>query len=77
MLVERLSVLIGWDVCRESWQIVKMEEVTRDLASDLQGFSLVVLAGDEDVKVQQAFTRLTKVYGLTNVKLLKGGCEEV
>ena len=54
-----------------------MEELTRDLAGGLQQLPLVILVGDEDVKVQQAFTRLTRVYGLTNVKWLEGGGEEM
>ena len=70
-------MLNGCNLCRDSWQSVNIEEVTRDLAGCLQQFQLVVLAGNEDVKVRQAFTRLTKVYGLTNVKLLDGGATEV
>ena len=54
-----------------------MDTVTRELAGGLQQFPLVILVGDEDVKVRQALTRLTRVYGLTNVKCLEGGGEEI
>jgi len=53
-----------------------LEEVTREVAGTLQQYPLVILAGGKDVQTRQAFTRLTRVYGLSNVRILEDSHHE-
>jgi hypothetical protein len=50
----------------------RIEEVNREAAWDLREHPPVVLTGAVSmILLRQAFTRLTKVYGLKNVKILE------